>query len=326
MLFVENLNRNPHRNHGLEEWLMDNYEEDCFMLWRNETAILLGRHQNAYNELDIEYAREKGIEIVRRISGGGAVFTDPGNIMFTYISCNGQDDFADFQKFTAPVIKGLRSLGLPVVFTGRNDMEIHGQKFSGNAQCRYKNKVLHHGTLMYNADVTELAKALRVRPIKLKAKGVTSVKSRVTNLADHMEHPMDIEEFRSYLMNFVKQEMPDAKELVLTEKQWEEVAQRSKEKYETKEWIYGNAPRFDIQKETKLAGGLIDMFLDIRKGKISKAKIYGDFFSDGEVQDVEKALIGVLYEKDAIREVLRTLPVEYYFKNIQGEELLTAII
>jgi lipoate-protein ligase A len=326
MIFVENYNTVPYMNHALEEWLMDNFEEDCFMLWRNDTAILLGKNQNAYGEIDMEYAREHQIKIVRRITGGGTVFTDPGNIMFTFISVKGKEDFSDFKKFTMPILKALQSLGIQAQFSGRNDLEIAGQKFSGNAQCRYKGKVLHHGTLMYQADVSKLAKALKVKAIKLKNKGVSSVKSRVTNIADHMEKPMDIEEFRSYLFESVIKDDPNARKYTLSKEQWKEVEEKSIQKYASKEWIYGRCPNFDLVKETKFPGGIVEVFLDVKRGIVERTEIYGDFFSDGEIREVELALQNTFYEKEAIKEKLKQFQIERYFKNIGIDELVTAFI
>lgn len=326
MLFVENNNRDPYQNHALEEWLMDNAEEDCFMLWRNEKAILLGKNQNAYSEINMPYAAEQGIKIVRRITGGGTVFTDEGNVMFTFISCNGRKDFSDFKRFTEPILQALRRMGVPAEFTGRNDLTIEGRKFSGNAQCRYRDKLLHHGTLMYTANTEELAKALNVRPIKLKSKGVSSVKSRVTNISNYLEVTPEIEEFRRLLFQMVMEETPGAELFRLTPEQWKEVKLRSLEKHATKEWIYGYNPVFDIHKETKLSGGIVEVFLNTKKGRICDAKIYGDFFGEGEVCDIEQELRGVLYEEESIREAIAKYPVQRYFGKIGNDELVTAFI
>lgn len=326
MLFVENDNRDPYQNHALEEWLMDTMDQDCFMLWRNEKAILLGKNQNAYSEINMPYAAEKGIKLVRRITGGGTVFTDEGNIMFTFISCRGRKDFRDFRRFTEPILTALRNMGVPAEFTGRNDLTIEGKKFSGNAQCRYKDKLLHHGTLMYTANTDELAKALKVRAIKLKSKGVSSVKSRVTNISDYLEAAPDINEFRSRLFRTVMAETPEAAIFRLSAQQWAEVKARSLRRHATKEWIYGCNPDFDIRKETKLTSGIIEVFLNVEKGRIQTVKICGDFFGDGDIGDIEQGLQGILYEKESIAAVLAGYPVRQYFGNIGDEELTAAFI
>jgi len=326
MLFVENLNTIPYRNHALEEWLMQKFNEDCFMLWRNDKAILLGKNQNLYKEVNLPYASEKGIKLVRRLSGGGTVFTDGGNIMFSFISCNNRQDFADFHKFTEPILKALQKLGIPAEFSGRNDLTIQGKKFSGNAQCRYRDKVLHHGTLMYKANTDELMKALKVSDLKLKSKGVASVKSRVTNISSHMTHPMDIEEFRRYLFESVMSETKDAKMYRLSESDWAEVKELEQARHAKEAWIYGKNPKFNLEKESKLPGGIVQVCLEVHKGKIEKAGIYGDFFSSMDISEIEEALVGVLYKKDHLEKVLQTFEIDNYFKNITVEELLTALI
>lgn len=326
MLFVENNNTDPYQNHALEEWLMDAMDQDCFMLWRNEKAILLGRNQNAYSEINMPYAQANEIKIVRRITGGGTVFTDEGNIMFTFISCRGRQDFSDFRHFTDPILGALRQMGIPAEFTGRNDLTIEGRKFSGNAQCRYRDKVLHHGTLMYTANTQELEKALKVSAIKLKSKGVTSVRSRVTNISSYLNEPVEIEDFRRQLFTIVMENTADARHYRLTADEWREVKARSLERHAAKEWIYGSNPAFDIRKETKFGGGIVQVCLNVRKGMISEAKIYGDFFGDGDISEIERGLAGVLYEPEAVTQALAGFPAGLYFGKIGQEELVSAFI
>lgn len=325
MIFVENLNTNPYMNHALEEWLMDNLDDDCFMLWRNQTAILLGKNQNAYREVNLNYARNMNFKIVRRITGGGTVFTDSGNIMFTYISNDVKNGYNNFKKFAHPILKALHSLGIPAEFSGRNDLIINGKKFCGNAQCRYKEKVLHHGTLMYQASTSQLAKALNVRKVKLHSKGVESVKSRVTNISEYMKEPMDIEEFRSYVYNHVLKNTPDSFEYKLSEEQWDQVREISKN-HENPTWIYGKNPEYNTVKEIKLPAGLVETYLDVKNGIIERACIMGDFFSDGELEDIENALIGVPYTEDDIKYVIGKFSVHEYMHNINDQELVHALI
>ena len=325
MLFVKNPNTNPYRNHALEQWLMENIDDDCFMLWRNQTAILLGRNQNAYREINLNYAKVKDFKIVRRITGGGTVFTDEGNIMFTYISKDIKGGYGNFHKFAQPVLNALLSLGIPAEYSGRNDLIIEGKKFCGNAQCRYKDKVLHHGTLMYQASTSELAKALNVSNIKLKSKGVNSVKSRVTNISDYMAEQMNIEEFRMYVYNHIYKSTPNAREYELTEHQWEQVTEISK-KYEDTAWIYGRNPDYNTCNEIKLPGGLVETYLDVHEGIIRQACIMGDFFSERNLKEIENALIGTFYNENEIVNVLSNYSIGDYLYNISEKELIRALI
>jgi len=326
MLFIENPNTDPYQNHALEEWLMDHFEEDCFMLWRNDKAILLGKNQNVYSEINIPFTQEQDIKIVRRITGGGTVFTDTGNIMFTFISCDSKHDFANFRKFTAPILRALHALGIQAEFSGRNDLTIGGEKFSGNAQCRYGNKILHHGTLMYQADTTELGRALKVREIKLRDKGVSSIKSRVTNIAEYMKFPMDIEEFRSYLFNNVMKSIDGAGLYRLSSEEWDEVSAIAKQKYRQPAWIYGKSPQYNIYRETKFAGGIVEAYFDVSESRIRQAGIFGDFFSNGEISDVEQVLKDVSYDPAALRGALQKITIQEYFRNISLDELVSAFI
>ncbi|MDR0880427.1 MAG: lipoate--protein ligase [Clostridioides sp.] len=325
MLFVENFNTNPYCNHALEEWLMDNYDEDCFMLWRNKKSILLGKNQNAPNEINIQYAKEHGIHIVRRITGGGTVFTDEENLMFSFISSNSSSDFTDFKKFTKPILNALSSLGVCAEFTGRNDILIEGRKISGNAQCRYKNKVLHHGTLMFEADTGEMAKALKVHKLKLEGKGVKSVESRVTNIKKYLKFDMNIEEFRTYLFDYVKSSVDNARLLKLTDDQWEEVRCLALKKHSTDKWIYGTSPSYNTHNEVKFSWGILEVFIDIKKDRINSIRIYGDFFGDGNVSDIEEKLKGTLYNRIDIANTLSTIDSDEYFYKITREELIDAI-
>lgn len=326
MLFVENFNTDPYRNHALEEWLMENYEEDCFMLWRNQKAILLGKNQNVYSELNLPYVNEQGIKVVRRITGGGAVFTDGGNIMFSFISQGGRRDFADFRKFAEPVLSALRSLGIPAEFTGRNDMAINGRKFSGNAQCVYGGKLLHHGTLMYSADTGEMEKALRVSGLKLRDKGVASVKSRVTNISEHMPSPMDIEEFRAYLLDSVMKKTAGARLLRLSPEDWGEVELKAAGKHATREWIYGHNPAFSAAREAKFPGGIVQIHLSVVRGRLENVRIFGDFFGDKDVANIETALTGALYEAGAVRNALAGFSIGEYFGGVSLDELVSVIV
>jgi len=245
--------------------------------------------------------------------------------MFTYISKDIKGGYGNFHKFAQPVLNALLSLGIPAEYSGRNDLIIEGKKFCGNAQCRYKDKVLHHGTLMYQASTSELAKALNVSNIKLKSKGVNSVKSRVTNISDYMAEQMNIEEFRMYVYNHIYKSTPNAREYELTEHQWEQVTEISK-KYEDTAWIYGRNPDYNTCNEIKLPGGLVETYLDVHEGIIRQACIMGDFFSEGNLKEIENALIGTFYNENEIVNVLSNYSIGDYLYNISEKELIRALI
>ena len=197
MLLIYNEKTNPYFNLAMEEYFLKNTNEDLFLLWRNESAIVVGKNQNTLSEINYEYIKEHDIKVVRRQSGGGAVFHDLGNLCFTFIACN-NNSFSDFKRFTMPIVEALKGLGINAEFSGRNDLLIDGQKFSGNAQYNYQNKVMHHGTLLFSSEINDVSAALKVKPIKFEGKSVKSVKSRVTNISEHLKQPMTVLEFKDY--------------------------------------------------------------------------------------------------------------------------------
>ena len=191
MLCIYNKNTNPYFNLACEEYILKEFNEECFMLWRNSPCIVVGKNQNTLSEINKDYVDKNNITIVRRLSGGGAVFHDLGNINFTFIS-NQKETFNDFKRFTVPIIDALKQLNVNAEFSGRNDLTIDGKKFSGNAQYCYKNRVLHHGTLLFSANVKDISQSLNVKEKKFEGKAVKSVKSRVTNISSHLKSPMKV--------------------------------------------------------------------------------------------------------------------------------------
>ncbi|PKP15313.1 MAG: lipoate--protein ligase, partial [Bacteroidetes bacterium HGW-Bacteroidetes-22] len=200
MLCIKDSNTDPYFNLAADEYVMKNFKEDCFMLWRNEPSIIVGKHQNTLAEINVDYVKENSIKVVRRITGGGAVFHDLGNLNFTFIRNSEEGAQVDFRKFTQPIIDVLQKIGINAVFEGRNDLTIDGKKFSGNAEHVWKKRTLHHGTLLFSAVITDLSAALKVNPLKFNDKAVKSVRSRVTNISEHLKEKMDVLEFRDRIM------------------------------------------------------------------------------------------------------------------------------
>jgi len=183
MLCIENNHTDPYFNLAVEEYLLRNFGEDCFMLWRNKASIIVGKHQNALAEINYDYVKENNIDVIRRLSGGGTVFHDLGNLNFTFIqNVNKNENIVDFKRYIEPIVKVLQQQGVNAKHEGRNDIMIGGRKVSGNAEHVFKKRVLHHGTLLFSSEISNLSKALKVNPLLYQDKGVKSVKSRVANI------------------------------------------------------------------------------------------------------------------------------------------------
>ncbi len=321
MLCIYNKNTNPYFNLACEEYILKEFNEECFMLWRNSPCIVVGKNQNTLSEINKDYVDKNNITIVRRLSGGGAVFHDLGNINFTFIS-NQKETFNDFKRFTVPIIDALKQLNVNAEFSGRNDLTIDGKKFSGNAQYCYKNRVLHHGTLLFSANVKDISQSLNVKEKKFEGKAVKSVKSRVTNISSHLKSPMKVEEFIEFLMNYVVNNYAESKLYTLTEEDIKNISKLADEKYSTWEWNYGSSPKYSYKNEMKCKGGLIEFNCNIEKGYIKDAKFFGDFFGIYDVSDIETALKGTKYTEDAVRNTLSKFNIENYFSSISLEQIL----
>ncbi|MGE5677843.1 MAG: lipoate--protein ligase [Pseudomonadota bacterium] len=327
MLYIENNCNDPYYNLALEEYLFNLDDDTNYMLlWQNEPTIVIGKYQNTAEEIKGEYVKEKGIHVVRRITGGGAVYHDLGNMNYTFISKGtGKKEF-DFGKFTMPIIKALDKLNIKAELSGRNDITIDGKKFSGNAQYVKYGKVLHHGTLLYNSHMEELTKALKVSPEKFQSKGIKSVRSRVTNISDYMTDNISIEDFRKLLLDYMFEEDPELSEGRLSDADYNEIAALKRNKYDTWKWNYGYSPEFNVKQEKRFTGGKIEVLINVKQGVIHGIKFYGDFFGSENPEEIEVLLTGKRYKEDELRHVLSSLNINDYFKGITLDELMSCII
>lgn len=315
----------PYFNLAAEEYAMRVLPDDCFMLWRNAPAVIVGRHQNTLAEIDAAFVAANGIPVVRRLSGGGAVFHDLGNLNYTFIVADAHTRI-DFRRFSQPVLDALRSIGVPARFEGRNDLTIDGRKFSGNAEYVHRGRILHHGTLLFAARMSDLSAALRPDPAKFAGKAVQSVRSRVTNISEHLPQPMTVLEFRDRLMAHVMAATPGAVAHRFTAEDTAAIERLRDEKYATWEWNYGHSPAYNYRKSARTAGGTVEVGLEVSGGVIVAASFYGDFFNRRDPAEVAAALVGAPHRPDALRERLAALPVDDYFHNVPADELLRLLI
>lgn len=327
MLCFDNPSTNPYFNLACEEYLLKNIDDEVFMLWRNEPAIIVGKHQNTLAEINMEYVKDQEIKVVRRLTGGGAVFHDLGNLNFTFIKfipMNG-DQIIDFQKHTKPILDILLKLGINARFEGRNDLTIEGKKFSGNAEHVHKNKVLHHGTLLFSAKLPDLSAALKVDPLKFEDKAVKSVRSRVTNISEHLSQPLSVEEFKDMVMQHIIEMYPDSQPFKLDTVATEAIEALVEKKYGTWDWNFGQSPVYNLRKGFKAAGGFVEFDLYVEKGIIKNLKIFGDFFNKSDIEDIENALMGLPHEEAIIKDKLSTFDINAYFNNFTLDDILQAI-
>lgn len=325
MLLINNTSTNAYFNLAMEEYFLKNTTEDIFMLWRNESSIIVGKNQNTLSEINYEYVKENNIKVVRRQSGGGAVFHDLGNINFTFISCN-DNSFSDFKRFTMPIIEALENLNIHAEFSGRNDLLIDNQKFSGNAQYNYKNKVMHHGTLLFSSQINDLSSALKVKPSKFEGKGVKSVKSRVTNISNHLKESMTVLEFKDYLMNFINNKDESNHFYELNDHDINEINKLVDEKYSTWHWNFGHSPKYSLNNEVKYPGGNIEFSLNVDRGIINEIKFFGDFFGKKDVSNIEDLLKNVKHNESSIKSTLSNIDINDYFLNCNIDILVDGIM
>lgn len=328
MIFIENEgNTNPKLNLALEEYIVRNFktETDYLLFYINEPSIIIGRNQNTLEEINQEYITKNNIHIVRRVSGGGAVYHDLGNLNFSFITNHNTDNFSNFRSFTAPVIKVLNEMGVKAELTGRNDIQVDDKKISGTAQFSTGKRMISHGTLLLNTDLGEVANALMVKMSKIQSKGHKSVRSRVANISEFLSNPITIEDFRHRILEGLFEGNTNFETYHLTEKEWEGVQQLKNEKYDTWEWNYGQSPKFNIQRTERFPIGEIDVRIFVDKGYITDFKIFGDFFGKEPKENLEKIFIGVRYEKDDILKKLRKINLKDYFGEINQEDFVNLI-
>jgi lipoate-protein ligase A len=326
MIFVDNQNNfDPRINLAIEEHLLRTLdtEDDILLFYINQPSIIIGRNQNTLEEINHEYTEKNGVYIVRRLSGGGAVYHDYGNLNFSFISNYTRDNFKNFKKFTGPVIEVLKSMGVPAELSGRNDILVEGRKISGNAQYTTSRRMYSHGTLLLDTNLEHLVAALNVKMSKIESKGIKSVRSRVANISEYLTEKLDTMTFRQRLLEGIFAGSSSIPEYKLTEQDWQAIRKLFDERYSSWEWNYGHSPDFNVQKVERFPFGEIEARIDVHKGIIQALKIFGDFQGEGDIEDLEKALLGTRFDRESMLEVLKDLTVERYFGGFGNNEFVS---
>ena len=320
MFYLESPSRDPYFNLALEEYVFERMDKSksYFMLWQNDNTIVVGKYQNTAEEIDQAYVDAHGIRVARRLSGGGAVYHDRGNLNFTFIVDRADAPGLNFKIFVEPVIQALARFGVHAAFTGRNDLTIDGMKFSGNAQYARRGRLLHHGCIMLDSNLTSVADALRVKEAKFASKAVKSVRSRVTTINAHAPAPISMEDFKGALKECAMAS-GELEPCTLTEEDLAAIRKLRDEKYATWAWNYGFSPAYDMRREMKFPAGLVTAHLSAEGGKIKAVRFYGDFFG-GELGELEGAMAGLPLDEH-LTDALEALRVGDYMSGITAEEL-----
>ncbi|HCR12645.1 MAG TPA: lipoate--protein ligase [Solidesulfovibrio sp.] len=313
----------PAVNLATEEWLLRHGQGDVFMLWRNAPSIIVGRNQNTRAEINEAYVQAHGIPVIRRLTGGGAVFHDLGNVNFTCIASRPPGGQLDFRRFTAPVIEALAALGVACRFDGRNDLSIDGKKISGNAQCMLGDRVLHHGTLLFSASIADLSEALRINPLKYQDKAVKSVARRVTNISAWLPVPMRVEAFMRAVFDHMSGGRADAAQPLSPEEE-AAVARLADGKYRTYDWNFGRSPRYAFARAARTPGGMLETHCDVTQGVITALRFYGEYFGARDVAALEARLVGCRHAPEALAARLAGVALEEYMRGIDAATLVAS--
>lgn len=308
-LCINQTSTDPYFNLAAEEYFLKNFQEDFFMLWRSRPSVVVGKHQNALAEINHEFVRKNQIPVVRRLSGGGTVFHDPGNVNFTFIRSVEKISEVNFKVFTVPVVNALKKLGVEAYTTGRNDLLIDGKKISGNAEHVHKNRVLHHGTLLFNSHLEALKGALKVDLSRFEDKAVQSNRSEVTNISDYLPDPVSVEEFTGFLFSEISQCYPEFRVYDLTTEDIQAIEKLRIEKYQSWEWIFGYSPRYRFTNKLETANGEILVSLLVEKGLISEVSVSG--VVPAKIgKEISEALLGCRHDLEAAEAALLGLNTE----------------
>lgn len=323
MIIIDSPSTNAYFNIATEEFLLHKFPvEDILLFYVNAPSIIIGKFQNTLAEINLDYVNAQAIKVVRRMSGGGAVYHDLGNLNFSFHTLLGDKDFTDFSTFTAPVVSLLNKLNVPAQLEGRNDLLVDGKKFSGNAKLVKSGKMIQHGTILINSEMQILADALKVNPLKFIDKAVKSNRSRVTNLIDYLPIDTTTESFKQLFINEIKSQNKDAVLYTLSTADIQAIEKLVTEKYATWDWNFGFSPAYNFKKADKIPAGFIEVHLDVQKGHIEHIKIFGDFFASKPIEELEQKLIGIKHEENEIRAALEQVNIIDYFGKTTVEEII----
>lgn len=330
MRFVDNGNStSPFQNLALEEYVLRHRmeDDDLLLFYVNDPSIIIGRNQNTIEEIASDVVEERGIHVVRRVSGGGAVYHDRGNLNFSFMTRDVHGRFNRYDAFNGPVVEVLRAAGVPAELSGRNDILAEGRKISGNAQFATPDRMLSHGTLLFDSNLDEVTAALRPKAGKVESKGVKSIRSRVANISEFAKESLDVEELKNRILQriFGTRDRALIPTLSMDAADWHAVRELQVQKYETWAWNYGQNPTANVQRAQRFSGGEIDVRYNIQEGRIAGVRIFGDFLGQHEVSELEGLLLGLPFDLASVGPVLEAAASRNYFGTISADEVRTVL-
>lgn len=319
--YLETGSQDPYYNLAFEEFVLTGRRQgEYLLLWQNDNTIVVGRNQNTEAEINREFVEARHIRVVRRATGGGAVYHDLGNLNYSFITDAGDAEKLTMERFTVPVVEALRGLGLNAEASGRNDILVDGKKVSGTAQRLVKGRILYHGTLLFDADPDMVAGALNADPAKFQSKSAKSVRSRVGNIRAALPRDMDLGAFWAYLKEALSGGgmVPGS----LTAEERSAVEELKRTKYDTWQWNYGRSPQYDLANRRRFEGGGLEVRVQVREGRITGVVFYGDFLARAPLDGLTAALEGCEFRREAVAAVLERFPLADLFGTITEEEVL----
>lgn len=326
MIYFYNIDStDPYYNLAFEEYILKNYSEDSyFLLWQNANTIVIGLHQNTIEEINREFVDKNKINVIRRTTGGGAVYHDLGNLNYSFITDYNEKKHISMNFFINPIIESLNNMGIKAISSERNDILIDNKKISGSAQRLYKNRILHHGCILFNSDLSVLSQSLKVKPEKFQSKSVKSVRNRVANISDFLNMPKNIYDFKKCILDSISKNN-EIENFNLTKKDIENINELKENKYKTWEWNYGRSPKFNITNARKFEDGIVEVYLLVENGFINSCSIYGDFMALKPVSDITNKFINCKYELNYIKDILAQFNIKEYFGNITFDDIVKLI-
>ncbi len=330
MLFADNRDITDARlNLALEEYILRNKmpDDDLLLFYINAPAIIIGRNQNTIEEINSDLVDARGIRVVRRVSGGGAVYHDLGNLNFSFMTRDVNARFNRYDLFNKPVVEVLRELGVPAEIGGRNDILADGRKISGNAQFATAGRMFSHGTLLLDSNLDDVTAALKPKAGKVESKGVKSIRSRVANISEFLREPISVSELRDRILEriFGTRDPARIPSLVLDAADWSAANDLVERRYGSWKWNYGENPASNVQRVQRFPAGEIDVRLDVHGGEITSARFFGDFMGRSEVSELEAQLKGVTYDRDSLTRALANIDVRQYFGDVSRDDVLALL-